>query len=186
MENEVKLALNVLKNGGVILYPTDTVWGIGCDATNADAVSKIYAIKKREESKSMICLVNDKEMLLRFIEDIPEELNTILSQSNKPTSVIYNNPNNIAKNAVAEDNTVAIRIVNQEFCNLLLKKFNKPIVSTSANISGEPTPKTYKEISPEILKQVDYVVNLHDEIKLSEPSTILKIESDGTVTVLRK
>ncbi|OIQ29637.1 MAG: threonylcarbamoyl-AMP synthase [Bacteroidetes bacterium MedPE-SWsnd-G2] len=186
MQKEVNLALNVLKNGGIILYPTDTVWGLGCDATNLEAVNKIYAIKRRAESKSMICLVSNKHMLSRHIKVIPDELNNILNQSQKPTSVIYNNPTGIAQNAIAADDTIAIRIVNQEFCNLLLEQFDKPIISTSANISGESTPKTFKEISPEILKQVDYVVNLRDNITPSEPSTILKIETNGTVTVLRK
>lgn len=183
---EINNTLNILKKGGTILYPTDTVWGLGCDATNPEAVSKIYGLKNREESKALICLVKDLEMLKSYVKDIPNEAFQILKSATKPTSVIYNNPVGLAKNLIAKDNTIAIRIVNQDFCNKLLQDFNKPIVSTSANISGNPTPKSFKEIHKDILKGVDYVVNLQNEKTETKPSSILKVEQDGSLTVIRE
>jgi len=175
-----------LKQSKTILYPTDTVWGIGCDATNFDAVFKVYQIKKREVSKSLVVLVNSFEMLQNYVNDIPDLVGYILSRTEKPTTVIYNNPKNLAKNVIATDNTVAIRIVKDKFCQKLIQEFGKPIVSTSANSSGKPTPKSFKEIEPSILESVDYVVDLYQEKKCGEPSTILKVETDGCVTIIRK
>ncbi|WP_223033153.1 L-threonylcarbamoyladenylate synthase [Hanstruepera marina] len=186
MDSELKKANDTLVHSGLILYPTDTVWGIGCDATNPKAVSKIYALKKREESKALICLVKDLNMLKSYVKHIPDRVIEILKNTTKPTSIIYNNPVGIAQNLIAPDNTLAIRVVNHEFCNKLLQTFNKPIVSTSANISGKPTPKSFKEIHPDILKGVDYVVNLPDEKTEAKPSSILKVEHDGSITVIRE
>lgn len=186
MQTEINNALDILKQGGIILYPTDTVWGIGCDATNSEAVNKIYTLKEREETKSMICLVNDIDMLDKYIETIPNAALTIIKQSQKPTTIIYNNPKRIAKNLVANDNTLAIRVVNNTFCNALIKSFNKPLVSTSANISEQPTPKSFKEISEHILKGVDYIVNLPDEKNKAKPSSIIKLSSDGTIKIIRE
>ena len=185
MENEINNALKVLKQGGTILYPTDTVWGIGCDATNYEAVEKIYNLKRRKESKSMICIVSNFKMLNQYIEDVPEVAYEIIKYAIKPTTIIYDRPLHVAENLIASDNTLAIRVIREGFCNSLLRKFKKPIVSTSANISDQPTPKSFKEISEEILKGVDYVVNLHDKKKAGKPSSIIKLSNDGIVKVIR-
>ncbi len=186
MNQEIHNALLSLKQGGIILYPTDTVWGIGCDATNFGAVEKIFQLKQRAETKSMICLVSDLKMLNHYIEKIPEAAYDILKYALKPTTVIYDKPIRITENLIANDNTLAIRVVKEGFCNELLRKLKKPLVSTSANISGKPTPKSFKEISQEILKGVDYVVNLPHEKKTTKPSSIIKLSNDGKVTVIRK
>lgn len=185
MTDEINKAFNILKQGGTILYPTDTVWGIGCDATNYEAVEKIYQLKRRKESKSMICIVSDFKMLNQYIEEVPEVAYDIIKYTTKPTTVIYDRPLHVAENLVASDNTLAIRVIREGFCNALIKKFKKPIVSTSANISDQPTPKSFKEISEEILKGVDYVVNLHDKKKVGKPSSIIKLGNDGIVKVIR-
>ena len=185
MENEINNALKVLKQGGTILYPTDTVWGIGCDATNYEAVEKIYNLKRRKESKSMICIVSNFKMLNQYIEDVPEVAYDIIKYAIKPTTIIYDRPLHVAENLIASDNTLAIRVIREGFCNSLLRKFKKPIVSTSANFSDQPTPKSFKEISEEILKGVDYVVNLHDKKKAGKPSSIIKLSNDGIVKVIR-
>lgn len=186
MQTEINNTLKILKQGGIILYPTDTIWGIGCDATNFDAIEKIYKLKQRNESKSLICLVSDLKMLNYYIQNIPEAAYDILKYANKPTTIIYDEPVRVSKNLISKDNTLAIRIVNDGFCNLLIKNLKKPIVSTSANISGQPTPKSFKEIRKEILKGVDYVVNLHHENKSAKPSSIIKLGNDGSVTIIRK
>ncbi|WP_121666251.1 L-threonylcarbamoyladenylate synthase [Mesonia aquimarina] len=186
MKDEINNCLTTLKKGGLILYPTDTVWGIGCDATNADAIDKIFALKKRAESKSMICLVSDFKMLNQYVEEIPEVAYDILKYAAKPTTIIYDDPIRVAENLIAEDNTLAIRVTKDKFCNQLLRKFKRPIVSTSANISGKPTPKSFQQISPEILKGVDYVVNLQPSKKSAKPSTIIKLGLDGKVQIIRK
>ncbi len=185
MIDEINKTFNILKQGGTILYPTDTVWGIGCDATNYEAVEKIYRLKRRKESKSMICIVSDFKMLNQYIEEVPEVAYDIIKYTTKPTTVIYDRPLHVAENLVASDNTLAIRVIREGFCNALIKKFKKPIVSTSANISDQPTPKSFKEISEEILKGVDYVVNLHDKKKVGKPSSIIKLGNDGIVKVIR-
>jgi len=186
MQTEINNVLNILNQGGIILYPTDTVWGIGCDATNSNAVKKVYALKQREETKSMVCLVNNIDMLKTYIGTIPVAATNIIKQSKKPTTIIYNNPKGVAKNLVANDNTLAIRVVNNTFCNELIKNLKTPLVSTSANISGQPTPKSFAEISEQILKGVDYIVNLPDEKSEAKPSAIIKLANDGSVTFIRK
>ena len=186
INTEIHNAYEIIKEGGIILYPTDTVWGIGCDASNEKAVAKIYALKNREESKSMICLMNSEKMVYNVFKDIPEVAWEILDLSEKPTTLILDKPRNVAKNLIAEDNSLAIRIVKEPFCFKLMEKMERPLVSTSANISGMYTPKTFKEISTEILKGVDYVVNLHHEKVCKNPSTIIKLGLDAQVKVIRK
>jgi len=189
MENlneEVYKAFEIIKEGGIILYPTDTVWGIGCDATNADAVAKIYKLKQRSETQSMICLMNGEKMMYNVFAAIPEVAWQIIDLSEKPTTLILDKPRNVAANLIAADNTLGIRIVKEPFCFKLMEKMRKPLVSTSANISGQPTPIAFAAISPEIIKGVDYVVNLHREKIAGKPSTIIKLTNDSQVKVIRK
>lgn len=183
---EIHKAFEIIQNGGIILYPTDTIWGIGCDATNADAVKKIYSLKQREESKSMIVLMNGEKMMYTVFKDIPEVAWQILDFSEKPTTLILDNPRNIAQNIVGDDNTLGIRMVKEPFCYKLMERMKKPLVSTSANISGQYAPKSFKEISPEIINGVDYVVNLYRDKICDKPSTIIKLTSDSQVKIIRK
>jgi len=185
MHNEIKNAIETLKQGGLILYPTDTVWGIGCDANNEEAVSKIYALKQREESKAMICLVADERMLIKYVKKVPQVAQNIFDVAENPMTIIYDDAQNLAQNLIGADKTIAIRIPDDEFCYQLSRKLNGAIVSTSANISGIPTPKSYKEISPDILKGVDYIVNLQKEKIMINPSSIIKLRGDGVVKVIR-
>ena len=182
---EIHNALETLSKQQVILYPTDTVWGIGCDATNEIAVSKIFELKNRNESKSLVVLVDSYSMLEKYIDEIPDVIKTILSKNKKPTTIIYCNPKYLAKNTIAQDNTIAIRIVQDEFCKKLINKFGKPIVSTSANISGKSTPKSFIEISKSILDSVDYIVNLHKKKITNKSSSIIKIMDDNSIKVIR-
>jgi L-threonylcarbamoyladenylate synthase len=186
INTEVHNAFEVIKNGGIILYPTDTVWGIGCDATNPEAIAKIYALKQREDSKSMIVLMNGDKMMYNVFSAIPDLAWDLWELSEKPTTLILDNPRNIAENLIAADKTLGVRIIKEPFCFKLLERMKKPIVSTSANISGMETPKTFKEISPEIIKGVDYVVNLHRDKVCKNPSTIIKLSLDNQVKVIRK
>ncbi|MCH4831043.1 MULTISPECIES: L-threonylcarbamoyladenylate synthase [Flavobacterium] len=186
INTEIHNAFEVIKDGGIILYPTDTVWGIGCDATNPDAIKKIYALKQREESKSMIVLVNGERMIYNIFNNLPEVAWQILDVSEKPTTLVLDNPRNVAPNIIADDKTLGMRVVTEPFCFKLMERMKKPLVSTSANISGQPTPISFKEISPEIIKGVDYVVNLHQEKICNKPSTIIKITNDSQVKIIRK
>ena len=186
INTEVHNAFEVIKNGGIILYPTDTVWGIGCDATNPEAIAKIYALKQREDSKSMIVLMNGDKMMYNVFSAIPDLAWDLWDLSEKPTTLILDNPRNIAENLIAADKTLGVRIIKEPFCFKLLERMKKPIVSTSANISGMVAPKTFKEISPEIIKGVDYVVNLHHDKVCKNPSTIIKLGLDSQVKVIRK
>lgn len=185
MKQELENSLNILQQQQVLVYPTDTVWGIGCDATSKTAIKKIFNIKQRSETKSLIILVNDIEMLQQYIPPISKEILLLLSKTVNPTTIIYSNPIGLAENAIAIDNTVAIRIVQNDFCKQLIKEFGKPIVSTSANISGHPTPKSFKEIEQAILDSADYVVDLHREAQNEKSSTILKVDDNGEIIVLR-
>lgn len=186
INKEVFEAYEVIKNGGIILYPTDTVWGLGCDATNEEAVKKIYALKKRAESKSMICLVNGDRLLYQVFRNIPQVAFDILDCSEKPTTLVLDNPQNVAKNLISEDNSLGIRIVNTPFVFKLIERMKRPLVSTSANISGAPTPTQFSEIDQEIINGVDYVVKL-DQTKVSKKSsTVIKLTTDSQVTILRK
>ncbi|MEB3800220.1 threonylcarbamoyl-AMP synthase [Flavobacterium columnare] len=186
INTEIHNAFEVIKNGGIILYPTDTVWGIGCDASNPEAVQKIYALKQRAESKSMIVLVNGDRMIYNIFNNLPEVAWQIMDLSEKPTTLVLDDPRNVAPNIIAEDKTLGMRVVTEPFCFKLMERMKKPLVSTSANISGEPTPKSFKEISPEIINGVDYVVNLHRDKICDKPSTIIKITNDSQVKIIRK
>lgn len=186
MQTEIESCLKVLEKGGLILYPTDTVWGIGCDATNENAVQKVYTLKNRDDSKSLICLVANDAMLERHVENVPELAYDIMDLSTKPTTIIYDRPKGIAQNLIASDNTLAIRVASDKFCQYLINKFRKPIVSTSANISGKPVPRSFDEISDSILKGVDYVVNLPSQSPNAVPSAIIRLGNDGTVKVIRE
>jgi len=185
MQQEIEQALATLEQGGLILYPTDTVWGIGCDATNEVAVEKVFQLKNRQDCKALICLVSSLEMLEQTIVNVPKAALEMLKNPSKPTTVIYDSPQGIAKNLVANDNTLAIRMVKDEFCEQLIQKLGKPIVSTSANASGNKTPQSFQEISQEILEGVDYIVNLHRQKQQGQASTIIKIGHKGEVIVIR-
>src|SRR5690606_5676725 len=184
INKEVFEAYEVIKNGGIILYPTDTVWGIGCDATNEDAVRKIYALKQREESKSMICLVNGDRLLYQVFRNIPQVAFDILDCADKPTTLVLDNPQKIAKNLVSPDDSLGIRVVNTPFIYKLIDRMKCPLVSTSANISGQPTPTRFSEISPEIINGVDYVVRLDLDKVCKKSSTVIKLKNDCQVTIL--
>ena len=186
VEEDIKNAVEVMKRGGVILYPTDTVWGIGCDATNADAVARIYKIKKREESKAMICLVDSDNRIQRYVRNVPEVAWDVMNLATKPTTVILDGANGLAENLIAEDGSIAMRITQEEFSKALCYRMQKPIVSTSANISGEPTAQNYRDISEEIISQVDYVcATRRNEHKPHKPSSIIRLRQNGEVTIIR-
>ena len=185
-ENDIREIISILEQEKLLLYPTDTVWGIGCDATSTTAVKKIYNLKNRAESKSLIILVSSIVMLQEYIADIQQNIIDIIQSAEKPTTIIYSNPKGIAANAIAkEDNTVAIRIPNNNFCKALINRLGRPIVSTSANVSGVPTPMSFSEIQKPILEGVDYIVDLHQEKTAVKSSTILKVDGNKIV-VLRE
>jgi L-threonylcarbamoyladenylate synthase len=185
-EAEVEKALNVLRDGGVILYPTDTVWGIGCDATNREAVKRIYEIKNREDSKSMIILVADERDVLQYVAAPDLAVFDFIEEQTRPTTIIYEQAVGLPDNLVAEDGSIAIRIAKDEFCRHLIKRLRKPIVSTSANISGEPSPRNFMEVSNHIKTAVDHVVNWRqDDNSAALPSQIIKWDNSGTKTVIR-
>ena len=187
MEKEINKAIEALKAGKTILYPTDTIWGVGCDATNSKAVSKVYKIKQRVESKSLIILLDDAAKLKKYVSSVPFSTYDILESVDTPLTVIYPNAKNLAKNVIARDGTIAIRIVKDQFCQELIKKFDKPIVSTSANVSGHPEPYIYSKIFPAIISQVDYVVNINiGLIRSTKSSRIIKIEENGEFKVIRE
>lgn len=187
MDEELKNALKHTLKGGNILYPTDTIWGIGCDATNAKAVSKIYAIKNRVESKSMIILLADYDQLKHYINEVPPIAKDLIQSIDKPLTIIYNGAKNLAPNLIAKDGTVAIRIVKHEFCRALIQRLGKPLVSTSANISGAQNPQFYTHIQDYIKTKVDYIVNLEQNLKLvNKASTIIKLEKSGSYTIIRE
>lgn len=184
MKKIITSCVDNLINGKVILYPTDTVWGIGCDSTNKIAVDKIYKLKKREESKSMIVLVDSMEMLRNYVDNIPNEIKEFLKKNTNPLTIIYNNPKNLAENLIAKDNTIAIRIVKNGFVYQLIKEFGKPIVSTSANVSGEKTPLNFNDISSVIKSRVDFVVDDLQEKRCLKSSKIIKFVN-GEIKILR-
>ena len=184
MQEEITKSLEILREGKLLLYPTDTVWGLGCDATNVEAVQDMYKLKNRSESKSLVVLVNSLEMLNDYIQYIPDEALELLNSLDKPTTIIYEHQRGLANNMVAADNTIAVRIPNHQFCKDLIAEFGKPIVSTSANKSGEETPKSFDQISESIIDGVDYVVNLEREKVSHKSSTILKLVGDE-VQVIR-
>lgn len=186
-EEDIRQCLQVLKAGGVILYPTDTVWGLGCDATNSDAVEKIFRIKRRDESKSMIVLLADGREVIQYVVEPDLRVFDYLDEAIKPTTVIYEGATGFAQNLIAADGSIAIRVTKDEFCKHLIKRLRKPLVSTSANISGSPAPANFTEITPDILGSVDYVVKYRQEdTRQATPSAIIRWNTDGTVTEIRK
>ena len=185
-EKAIEKCLAVLKGEGLILYPTDTIWGIGCDATNENAVAKIYKLKKRSDEKSMIVLVSDERDIMQYVAAPDLSLFDYLVKTTKPTTVVYEGALGFADNLIAKDGSIAIRICKDEFCRHLIKRFRKPIVSTSANISGMPAPKTFKEISDKIKNEVDHIVQYRQgDETISEPSSLIKW-NNGAVTILRE
>lgn len=185
-ETDLSIALNTLKNGGVILYPTDTIWGIGCDATNVQAIEKIFHIKQRDREKNTILLVSDTRMLYKYVKEIPPPALDIIENSNKPTTIVYDQALNLPKQIIAADGSIAIRVCRDEFCNRLINKLNKPLVSTSANISGEKTPENFIGISQAIKKQVDYTVqHKQNNADSASASSIIKIQNNGLVKIIR-
>ncbi|MBP3245918.1 MAG: threonylcarbamoyl-AMP synthase [Bacteroidaceae bacterium] len=184
---EIKKAVEVMRNGGVILYPTDTIWGIGCDATNEEAVKKVYEIKKRADSKALICLVDSEAKIDFYVKDVPPVAWDLIELSTKPLTVIYDGARNLAPNLLAEDGSVGIRVTNEEFSKQLCFRFRKAVVSTSANISGEPSPKSFADISDEIKNAVDYIVGVRQNEKGGvKPSSIIKLGAGGVVQVIRE
>ncbi len=187
MHDDIATAVKVLKEGGVILYPTDTIWGIGCDATNEKAVQQIYKIKNREDSKSMLVLMENPALLDRYVEDVPEVAWDLVEISTTPLTVIYPNAKNLAKNLIAFDGSIGIRFTKEAFTSKLLQQFRRPIVSTSANISGDKSPAFFNEISEEIKNQVDYIVKFRqDDVTPAKPSSIIKLGSGGRIDIIRK
>ena len=187
MKEQIDAALKVLRDGGVIIYPTDTIWGIGCDATNADAVEKIYKIKRRSDSKSLIVLASDTDMINKYVQQVPEIAYQLIELNDKPMTIIYPGAAGLAENVIAEDGSVGIRIPMSDFCINLIKKFKKPIVSTSANISGTPAPQSYNEITREILDAADFAVSPECEgAATHKASQIIKIGLGGEIEIIRK
>ena len=185
-QEDIKKAVEVMRNGGVILYPTDTVWGIGCDATNPEAVAKVYKIKQRDDSKALICLVDSEARLQRYVRDVPEVAWQVMELATQPTTVILDNATSLAENLTAEDGSIAMRITQEPFSKELCYRFQKPVVSTSANISGQPAAQNYKDISEELLNAVDYVCyNRRQEKKPHTPSKIIRIRRNGEVEIIR-
>ncbi|MBN2213918.1 MAG: threonylcarbamoyl-AMP synthase [Bacteroidales bacterium] len=187
MNEDIINSLRVLEQGGVILYPTDTIWGIGCDATNEKAVQRIYQIKKREDLKSMLVLIDNPDRLYQYVSQIPEIAWDILEAAVSPITIIYPGVKNLAANLIAGDRSAGIRITSDRFCQKLIHRFKKPVVSTSANISGKDAPQVFNEIDPVIKKSVDYIVNWRqDDLSCHKPSGIIKLGVNGEVEVIRE
>lgn len=183
---DLENAASCLHAGGLILYPTDTIWGIGCDATNSDAVKRIYKLKQRDDSKSMLVLVNDEEALKNLVKEIPGEAKRLINESLSPLTVIYDNPEGVSQELVADDGSLGIRITKEKFSNELCKNFGKPIVSTSANISGEVSPSNFIHISQYIKDGVDYIVEYgRNDQTVKSPSSIIKVTKEGGIKVIR-
>ena len=186
MEEEIQKCVEILREGKILLYPTDTVWGIGCDATNEEAITRIYRIKQRNEKKSMIILLDSAERLPLYVEHIPLIAWDLISQVTRPTTFIYSTAQHLPNKLVHDDSTIAIRVANHEFCKKLIRAFGKPIVSTSANLAMQPTPQTFAEIAPEIKKQMDHIVPEAFANSVDyKPSRIIKFLDDYNFTVVR-
>ncbi len=187
MNNDIIKAIEILQSGGIILYPTDTIWGIGCDATNVSAVEKIYKLKQRSDSKSMLVLVDMVYRIPQYIDSMPDIAWDLTELADKPLTIIYPNAKNLAKNLIAEDGSIGIRVSSDEFCQKLIQRFKKPIVSTSANISGEPSPSNFSEISGKIKESVDYIVEYRqNDFSKASPSGIIKLGLHGEIQIIRK
>ncbi len=186
MHADLKQAVEVLRAGGIILYPTDTIWGLGCDASNAEAVKKIYDIKQRSDEKSMLILVNKPAMVQFYVEEIPDVAWDIMEISDTPTTIILDNAKNLSKNLIAPDGSIGIRVTSEEFSYKLIERFKMPIVSTSANISGDKAPVIFDEILDDIKSKVDYIVNFRqNDLTKSKSSSIIKISNNGLFKILR-
>ena len=187
MNEDIKKAFDVLVSGGLILYPTDTIWGIGCDATNEDAVRRVYELKKRTDSKALIVLLDNAVKLDYYVDGVPDMAWDLIELADKPLTIIYDNARNVAHNLIAEDGSLAIRITKEQFSQGLCQRFRKAIVSTSANISGEPSPRNFSEISDEIKNGVDYIVGYRQEdTMIAKASGIIKLGKSGEVKVIRE
>lgn len=187
MNEDIKSAMAVLQKGGVILYPTDTIWGIGCDACNEEAVQKVYAIKNRNDSKSMLVLMENAALLDRYVNEVPDIAFDLIELTDKPLTIVYDGAKNLAKNLVAEDGSIGIRITTEAFSSELIRRFKRPIVSTSANRSGNPSPSCFDEIDQEIIDSVDYVVKYRqDDTHKAAPSGIIKLGRGGEIKVIRE
>ena len=184
---DIKTAVQTLRKGGLILYPTDTIWGIGCDASNEDAVRRIFQLKQREDSKAMICLVDSANRMQRYLRQVPDVAWDLVEFAEKPLTLILDGAVNLAPSLIAEDGSVGIRVTSELFSKELCYRFQKAVVSTSANVSGEPTPNNFSEIAPEIIDAVDYVVNYkQQELGKAKSSSIIKLTKNGTVTIIRE
>lgn len=187
MLEDINQAVKILKSGGIILYPTDTIWGIGCDATNPEAVSKIYQIKQREDSKSMLVLIDQPGRIPSYISEMPEIAWDLIELADKPLTIIYPKAKNLAPNLIAPDGSIGIRVVNHEFCKKLIGRFGRPIVSTSANISGKPSPTSFNNIDKEIKEKVDFIVSEEFDNPVSDrPSGIIKLGIKGEIKIIRE
>ena len=187
MDEEIKKALEILRKGGTLLYPTDTVWGIGCDASNSEAVKKVFKLKQREESKALIVLIDNANLLNKYVKDVSAVAWDLIEYADKPLTIIFDKVHGLPVNLIAADGTLGIRVVKDEFCRKLIHKLGKPIVSTSANVSGAPTPACFAEITEEIIKGVDYVVNWRQhEMHSAPPSSIIKLAANGEFKIIRK
>ena len=184
MEEEIKNCVETLVNGGLILYPTDTVWGIGCDATNEEAVKKVYELKKRSKSKALIILISEYANLYKLLDQVSPNAYDYMNTP-KPTTIIFDNVKNISKHAIAKDGSAAIRLANDVFCKKIIDKLGQPIISTSANFSGEKNPKSFNEINKQLKRDVDYIVNLRQDEIMENPSSIIKIKDDGKIEKIR-
>ncbi len=185
-DEDLRSAVKTLREGGIVLYPTDTVWGIGCDATNPEAVAKVFALKQRAEAKSMLVLVDSPMRAQAYVSEIPDVAYDMMELSDKPLTLILDGAKNLAHNLIAEDGSVGIRVTNEKFSHDLCYRFSKPVVSTSANISGHPSAATWAEIEQEIKDGVDYAVSYRrDDNTKSKPSSIVKLKANGEVTVIR-
>ncbi len=186
MLQEIEKSLSVLKKGGIILYPTDTIWGIGCDATNQRAVNKIYKLKRRIEGKSLLVLVDGVDMINSYVEDVNPLIIELVSNYDRPLTAIYPKSKNLAKGVAAQDKSIGIRVVRDDFCQAVIQQFGKAVVSTSANLSGEPSPVLYSQISDEIKNGVDYIVNLyHRRVRSMKPSRIIRVKEHGDFEIVR-
>ena len=187
IKNEIDKAVSVLKAGGTILYPTDTIWGIGCDATNQAAVKKIFEIKQRQDTRSMLVLLDNEVKLQTYVKEVPEIAWELIDVSENPLTIIDPDAKNLASNLINEDKSIGIRIVNDEFCSHLIRKFKKPIVSTSANISGKPSPENFHSIEDEIKNAVDLIVNhSKNDLRKRKPSSIIKVGVNSEIKILRQ
>ena len=185
--SEIREMTNVLKNNGVILYPTDTIWGLGCDATSPEAVQKIINIKKRSSEKNFIVLLDSESRLQTYVEQVPEQAWTLIEFSEKPLTIIYEKAKNLPHELIAEDGSIAIRVTKDDFCKYLIGALRKPIVSTSANFSGQPSPASFRDIDPEIVNGVDYAANWRRREKMNNPpSTIIRLRTNGEIEFIRR